>query len=478
MKKILFSALLSTLLLFVPVMTASAVDYTIKKGGVSQTVAGYTTWPALVSEISGYTGTDESPVEVAITDLTLTKSDMGGRTAGGWIPGLIINSDNLSYTTITFNNCEFNTPDYPGLGFEAMRYPGNKLVFKSCNFYGYSIYGINSANEGNYAIDFEFLNCKFLNGAGIGNGGCWYGDMTIDGCEITGQFNGTCGYDGHFRKNSKGDSSNCRIANTVFTNASPGKMGVFANMFSSITYKVAEESPYNLLYKAKGYPIQVYEYLGEFAAGEEYTLDTTEGEYFSIFGYAVSRMFYNANGGDGTTEDTNTYIPGYDNVTLKANKFTKPGYAFTSWNTKADGSGTSYDAGQTITMPFGANFTLYGQWEEASGPSTLSIEVTGLSKGESEVFGVYSVAEGGAETFVMNVAVTGDGTGTDASAVTSLPAGTYSVKPTGWAWAYTNSTAAQSVTVADGTTSTAEFTLTAKSDQPSHVENVRVNQFK
>ena len=478
MKKIIYNALLSISLLIAPVMTASALDYTIKQGGATETVT-YTTWVDLVTKVCTYTGTESSPVEVEISGLTLTKNDMGGRTAGGWIPGLLKNTDVFSYTTISFNNCEFNTPDYPGLGFEPLHYPGNKLKFTSCSFNGYSIYGINSGNPPYYAIDFEFYDCQFLNGAGIGGGGCWYGDITVNQCTVSGTINANCGFGDYPEsvcKNSKGESSTLSIENTVYTNTAPGFRGLFGNFFGKIKYKKAENSPQTLLYKVTGWPIDTNEY--EFIDDSgECTFTPVDG-YVALYVYSLSKVFYNANGGSGTTEDTNTYIPGVDNVTFKANKFTKPGYAFTNWNTEADGSGTSYSAGQTVKMPFGSNYTVYAQWEEAKGPSLLNVQVTGLAKGESEVFGVYSVAEGGAETFVMNVAVTGSGTGTDASTVTSLPDGTYSVKPAAWAWAYTNSSAAQSVTVADGTTSTAEFTLTAKTRQPSHGEKARVNEFK
>jgi hypothetical protein len=62
-----------------------------------------------------------------------------------------------------------------------------------------------------------------------------------------------------------------------------------------------------------------------------------------------------ANGGTGTTASmTGTTI------TLPSSGFTRSGYRFDRWNTKADGSGTSYTAGQTITLS--ADITLYAIW--------------------------------------------------------------------------------------------------------------------
>ena len=67
--------------------------------------------------------------------------------------------------------------------------------------------------------------------------------------------------------------------------------------------------------------------------------------------YTVS---YNANGGSGEMEDSTGTT-----VTAATNTFTAPtGKAFKNWNTESDGSGTSYNAGASIT----SNETLYAQW--------------------------------------------------------------------------------------------------------------------
>ncbi len=72
--------------------------------------------------------------------------------------------------------------------------------------------------------------------------------------------------------------------------------------------------------------------------------------------YAIK---YNANGGSGApASQTKTYdVP----LTLRTTIPTRTGYKFVKWNTKADGSGTSYAAGASYTANAGA--TLYAQWE-------------------------------------------------------------------------------------------------------------------
>lgn len=54
---------------------------------------------------------------------------------------------------------------------------------------------------------------------------------------------------------------------------------------------------------------------------------------------------------------------------LSPNQFTKAGYTFTGWNTKADGTGTKYDNKENIknlTAKNGNTITLYAQWKQAS----------------------------------------------------------------------------------------------------------------
>ena len=71
--------------------------------------------------------------------------------------------------------------------------------------------------------------------------------------------------------------------------------------------------------------------------------------------YTVS---YNANGGSGAP-DAQTKDGGID-LTLSSTVPTRDGYTFNGWNTKANGSGTSYSAGATYTA--NAAVTLYAQW--------------------------------------------------------------------------------------------------------------------
>ena len=77
---------------------------------------------------------------------------------------------------------------------------------------------------------------------------------------------------------------------------------------------------------------------------------------------------FDANGGAGSMSSM-TFGKG-DSKYLTANKFTRTGYTFVGWNTKADGTGTSYSDKQSITPT--ENLTLYAQWEESKGTGTAN----------------------------------------------------------------------------------------------------------
>ncbi|MCR4649190.1 MAG: DUF4214 domain-containing protein [Lachnospiraceae bacterium] len=75
---------------------------------------------------------------------------------------------------------------------------------------------------------------------------------------------------------------------------------------------------------------------------------------------------FDANGGSGTMASQS--IKYNTSTALNKNTFTKKGYAFAGWNTKADGKGTSYaDAAKVKLTVLNTNkITLYAQWKQTT----------------------------------------------------------------------------------------------------------------
>lgn len=78
-----------------------------------------------------------------------------------------------------------------------------------------------------------------------------------------------------------------------------------------------------------------------------------------------SKIVFNGNGSTSGSMATQLVKPN-TTVVLKKNVYAKTGYQFAGWNTKADGTGTTYSDGQSIKNLFktcGVGITLYAQWK-------------------------------------------------------------------------------------------------------------------
>ena len=85
---------------------------------------------------------------------------------------------------------------------------------------------------------------------------------------------------------------------------------------------------------------------------------------------------FKANGGTGS--DYTQKVTYNTNTALIANTFTRTGYTFAGWNTKTDGTGTSYNDKQTVTLT--ANTTLYAKWTEKTYSLTFKHDGNGTIK--------------------------------------------------------------------------------------------------
>lgn len=105
----------------------------------------------------------------------------------------------------------------------------------------------------------------------------------------------------------------------------------------------------------------------------QYTVECNKAKQIVLTknnGYTVT---FDPNGGIGEVPESITSEKGSEITVVQADKLSKEGYFFTGWNTKADGSGVSYAADDTLILE--DSMILYAQWEAAA--YTLSGKIVG-----------------------------------------------------------------------------------------------------
>jgi uncharacterized repeat protein (TIGR02543 family) len=178
-----------------------------------------------------------------------------------------------------------------------------------------------------------------------------------------------------------------------------------------------------------------------YAAGGTFNMPAGNVSLYAQWDINNYTVTYYGNGSDGGTAPTDANSPyDYDaEVTaLGSGSLTRTGYAFAGWNTLANGTGTSYAAGGTFSMPVG-NVSLYAQWAEdtytvtyygngnnggtaltdANSPYDYDAEVTVLGSG--------SLTKTGYTFAVWNTLANGTGTSYAAGGTFNMPAGNVSL---------------------------------------------------
>ena len=106
------------------------------------------------------------------------------------------------------------------------------------------------------------------------------------------------------------------------------------------------------------------------------TIGTENVTLYAIWGVRENTVAitYKGNGGalaDGKTEYTISSLSNNDQITVAQNTFAKAGYNFVSWNTQADGKGTSFDPGAKARVNSEGENVLYAIWEAAEQEYTV-----------------------------------------------------------------------------------------------------------
>ena len=134
----------------------------------------------------------------------------------------------------------------------------------------------------------------------------------------------------------------------------------------------------------------------------------------------------------GTADIEVEYNEG-DDVTVAANTFSNPGYAFTEWNTEADGSGDNYAPGDVIE-DIDDDIDLYAQWEVSTsttgnikfGSSTGHVKINAPSvTGDDDLGNEWTITTVGTTSFTQSSIYSQVGSGsnpaTSITFTTTLP---------------------------------------------------------
>ncbi len=101
-----------------------------------------------------------------------------------------------------------------------------------------------------------------------------------------------------------------------------------------------------------------------YAPGATFTMPSASVTLYAqwtLITYAVTYAGNGSTGGAAPTDASSPYVPGTSVTVLGNGSLSRSGYSFSGWNTAANGTGSSYAAGATFTMP-SANVVLYAQW--------------------------------------------------------------------------------------------------------------------
>lgn len=167
---------------------------------------------------------------------------------------------------------------------------------------------------------------------------------------------------------------------------------------ATITHSNDGTKTFNVTVKAG-----IYQYARNCSVSKDFTLD------------ALTRtVTYNGNGSTSGSVSSQTKTYGTA-LTLRSNGYTKTGYDFVKWNTKADGTGTSYNAGASFTSEVQST-TLYAQWSIKT--YTVSYNANGGSGAPSSQTKTYGTALTLSSTVPTRSGWTFVGWGTSATATT------------------------------------------------------------
>ena len=170
---------------------------------------------------------------------------------------------------------------------------------------------------------------------------------------------------------------------------------VYGNGSANTTTNVTYNSAYGELPSPTrtGYIFSSWATTGGTTVTSSTTVNIAENHTLTAQWNAITyTVAYNKNGGTGTmTSVSHTYDVSKN---LTSNAFTRTGYTFNGWNTKSDGTGTSYANSASVknlTATNGATVNLYAKWTAIT--YTVAYNANGGSGSMTSVSHTYDVSK-------------------------------------------------------------------------------------
>lgn len=143
--------------------------------------------------------------------------------------------------------------------------------------------------------------------------------------------------------------ANCTVANITRTYTSESDP-------ISITFATTPTNGMAIVYQLNADALNNFSVTNE---SNKYHLEYNSSSGYAFFAINKYNVTFNSNGGSGSM--TPRSIEHGSTLTLPANSFTAPSYrTFLKWNTKADGTGTNKNVGETYTITF--DIVFYAIW--------------------------------------------------------------------------------------------------------------------
>lgn len=178
-------------------------------------------------------------------------------------------------------------------------------------------------------------------------------------------------------------------------NGGTGELPSSGSLYTcGVTYRIPDSQPVRTGYRFLGWSTKAKGDVMYESGDRIRDLATVNGKTVTLYAVWAPKQYailFGANGGSISV------YPMFDQtcgkaVTLPSGSFTRPGYVFTGWNTKADGTGTAYKNKAKVTFcTDAAAVILYAQWQEIHYTVTYKNVALGSEGGNPTS---YTMAEG------------------------------------------------------------------------------------